>query len=106
MKKRKTRNAGKEKQANLHAALRGVVALYLISIAVRLVKSAQESVASMPIWATWLIAAVFAFTGILFGLYAWRVYRWELETADASHEEDSPDESPNAPTGSQSVRPL
>lgn len=83
-------------RANLHATLRGVATLYLISIAVRLVKGTQES-ASIPIQVAWLIAAVFTLAGVFFGIYAWRSYRRELETADEPHHADLKDQSPKAP---------
>lgn len=74
-------------RASLHAVLRGAVSLYLILIAVRLVKGTQES-ASMPIWVVWLIAAVFTLAGVCFGLYAWRSYRREQEAAVEPLDED------------------
>lgn len=106
MKRQEVQDTGRKNQANLRAALRGIVALYLISIAVRLAKDARGSTASMPVWAAWLIAAVFAFAGAFFGMYAWRSYRRDLETAGAPDKEESQDKSPKESAQSRSARPL
>ena len=79
-------------QANLRAALRGAVALYLITIAVRLVKGAQENAASMSIGIACLIAALFTLAGIFFGVYSFKSYRKDLEAADTQDREDFQDE--------------
>ena len=79
----------KKNRANLHATLRGVVALYLIYIAQKLVRNVSTGTTTMPAWAAWLIGAAFVAAAVGFGVYAWRAYRKDLVAAKMSDESES-----------------
>ena len=83
----------KKNQANLRAAFRGAVSVYLVCLAVRTVRGVyQDPYTTMPVWAAWLVGALFAAVAVGFGLYTWKRYQSDLRDAELPEEEHEGDE--------------
>lgn len=81
----------KKNRANLRATFRGVVALYLLYIAQKMVKNLYAGATDMSAGTAWLIAAAFAAAAVIFGIYTWRSYRRDLAAAKLPDECETQD---------------
>ena len=74
------------------AALRAVVAVYLIYLGVTLILDMMKGESALSPIAAWALGLLFVLAGAGFGLYTWR--RWKREAASArdASEEKPPEE--------------
>jgi len=79
-------------RATLRGSFRGVVCVYLVYMAVNMVKGAYSGATTMTVATAYLIAAAFTAVAAVFGAYAWRQYKRDLAAAvlpENSGENDS-----------------
>lgn len=91
----------KRARAGTAATLRAAVSVYLIYLGWTVIRGIRNGDSPVPIWVGGLAALVFAVAAIGFGVYAWKIYRRDLEAArlpERAVEEnpDVPDEEDNA----------
>ena len=81
-------NYQRKNKANIRAALRAAVALYIIYLGWQIIAgSSADSGSSMPEWVAFLIGGGFILAAVLFGLYTWRRYRTDMKGAELTPEE-------------------
>ena len=81
----------KQNRARTAGMLRGAATVYLIYLAWTIVRDTLNGSSTLPGWVAWLSAAVFGIGGAVFGLYAWKTYRRDLEEALLPDEEEETD---------------
>ncbi len=79
--------ADRSRAVNL-LALRAVVAAYLVYLGASLIYGELTGASSLPPAAAWLAGLLFLVGGGLFGLFTWRRWRAESETAKQPPEND------------------
>ena len=83
MNERKPNDAGRQKSVNM-AALRAVVAAYLIYLGGSMIWDRLNGKGSLPPALTWLAGLAFLFGGAAYGWYVWRRWRRERDAAAGS----------------------
>ena len=71
----------KTARAGTAAALRGVVALYVGYMIYSILKGTISGTSTLPVWAGWLVSAVFLAADLVFIFYIFKCYRADLEAA-------------------------
>ncbi len=71
----------KRARAGTAATFRALVSAYLIYLGWSVLKGIRNGSSSVPTWAGWLAALVFAAAAIAFGFYTWKTWRRDLEAA-------------------------
>ena len=101
---RKNYDADGRNKANLHAALRGFLALYLFHLAWDTARGASSQTA-VPEWAGLLLGAFFLAAGGLYAFYALRCYLKEMADAELPDAPEEPDEPADVPGGGPGAFP-
>lgn len=79
---KKNYDFAKRSQAFTRALLRGAVAIYLLYLAVSIVRGVYGGTTAMPVLAAWALGIAFAAAAVAFVVYAWRRCRRDLKAAE------------------------
>ncbi len=86
---RKEENRSLARLRNM-AALRGVVAAYLVWLGASLVWDRLSGKSDMALWAAWGCGVLFAAAGLAFGWYTWRRWQEDKKKAQEENRDDHP----------------
>ncbi len=84
---RKDKEKGTNRSGNM-AALRAVVAAYLVYLGGSLVWDRLTGKSDMALWAVWGCGILFIAAGIAFGVFTWRRWQADKKMAEEENRED------------------
>ncbi len=83
-------------RAGSAAIFRAAVSVYIIYLAVRILRGVLDGSSTVPAWIGWLTSLLFIAGAIAFGIYTWKCYRRDLKAAKLPEQQEEDSDDPSA----------